>query len=183
MKGLVFAEFISFMEEQYSPELADRVINTADLPNRGGYSRVGNYPHDQMLRLMGAMAHDTGEPLPALARAYGGYLFGRFVALFPSFFDHANDSFDFLTHLEDHVHTEVRKLHADACPPKLEAVCDGLTMRLSYSSHRPFADLAHGLIEASLAHFGDHAVLERVESPVGDGRQAIFHLRRKAAAA
>ncbi|MBA1333177.1 heme transporter CcmB, partial [Candidatus Endoriftia persephone str. Guaymas] len=43
MKGIVFSKFIEFVEERFSPEMADDIIESSDLPSGGAYTSVGTY--------------------------------------------------------------------------------------------------------------------------------------------
>jgi hypothetical protein len=76
------------------------------------------------------------------------------------------------------VHTEVRKLYPTAQLPSFDVRQEGDTLVLHYRSSRPFADLAHGLIEGCIEHFADHAALTRADTPGKEGRDAVFTLTR-----
>jgi len=41
MKGIVFTEFLEMVENKFSPELADRIIEGAEVPSGGVYTAVG----------------------------------------------------------------------------------------------------------------------------------------------
>jgi len=82
-------------------------------------------------------------------------LFGRFVTLFPAFFEEHPDAPSFLKGLESHVHTEVRKLYPAAHPPLFtwtDLPNGGIL--LEYRSRRALWRFAQGLLEATLAHLG-----------------------------
>jgi hypothetical protein len=86
MKGMVFTEFLEMVEEQFSPEIADRIVEAADLPSGGIYPAVGTYDHVEMLQLVTQLGQETGLAAPEVIQAFGKYLFGRFVASYPRFF-------------------------------------------------------------------------------------------------
>ena len=50
-------------------------------------------------------------------------------------------------------------------------------MTMEYSSKRPFADLAEGLINACIEHFGEPVDVQR-ENLSADGTAALFTLTR-----
>ncbi|MEW6765309.1 MAG: heme NO-binding domain-containing protein [Pseudomonadota bacterium] len=156
MKGIVFSEFIEMVEARFSPEIADRIIEAADLPSGGAYTAVGTYDHEEMLALITALAHETGVPVGDLVREYGRHLFHRFVELYPAFFEGVPTVFDFLDSIENHVHLEVRKLYDDVELPTFdtpERASDRMVM--IYESRRPFAALAEGLILGCIEHYGE----------------------------
>lgn len=160
MKGIVFSEFIEMVEEQFSPEIADRMIDAAQLPSGGAYTAVGTYSHEEMLALITELSRLTDVPVAQLVHAYGRHLFRRFTQLYPAFFDGVPTAFDFLASIENHVHLEVRKLYPDAELPRFDTPeSDARHMVMVYESRRPFAALAGGLIDGCLAHYGEAATV------------------------
>jgi len=148
------------VEEQFSPEVADRMIEAANVPSGGAYTAVGIYSHEEMLALIGELSRLTEFPVPPLVRAHGRHLFWRFTQLYPSFFDGVPTAFDFLSRIENHVHLEVRKLYPDAELPRFDTPeADVRHWVMVYESRRPFAARAEGLIEGCLAHYGENAEL------------------------
>jgi hypothetical protein len=49
---------------------------------------------------------------------------------------------------------------------------------MDYSSWRPFADLAEGLIRASSKYFNEEIEVIREDGPLADGRSARFTLKK-----
>jgi hypothetical protein len=144
------------MEQEFSPDMADEIIAGAELESGGAYTAVGTYDHHEMLTLVTRLSEKTGVPVPELVKAFGRYLFGRFVELYPAFFEGIDGAFSFLDRIEEHVHVEVKKLYPDAELPTFETSHpDGNTMIMDYRSRRPFADLALGLIEGCIDHYGE----------------------------
>jgi len=43
MKGIVFAEFLDLVEDKFSIEMAERIIDECDLPSKGAYTTIGTY--------------------------------------------------------------------------------------------------------------------------------------------
>ncbi|MEZ6117593.1 MAG: heme NO-binding domain-containing protein [Pirellulaceae bacterium] len=177
MKGIVFTELIGMIEATLGDEVADRVICGANTATDGAYTSVGTYDYQELISLVEQLARETGQLEAALVQSFGEYLFQRFLAMFPQFFDGVDSSISFLPTIEDRVHVEVRKLYPDAELPTFECNLenDG-TLVLEYQSKRPFADLAEGLIQASIRHFQDDVSLVRHNLGDQDGTQARFEL-------
>jgi len=167
MKGVILSELVRFVELRYSPELADKMITKSKVASDGCYTSVGNYPHVEALDLIGALSEMTGVPVPELAEAYGFWLSGRFVELYPEMFAGYTDVRTFLKDVDSKMHKEVKKLYEDAKTPAVIAELDGEELNVAYSSHRPFADVAFGLIRGYIAHFGEPLVVERDSSDPG----------------
>lgn len=148
MKGMMFSEFIEWVERTWSPDVADAIIdNSEGLSNGGAYTGVGTYPHQEMLTLVGALSAEVGQPAPEIVHAFGRAAFGRLAEAHPGTMIDCKSAFQLLSRLDAHIHPEVRKLYPDAEVPQFEAFEKGDTLELLYRSSRPFADLAAGLIE------------------------------------
>jgi hypothetical protein len=178
MKGVVFTEFLEMVEQQFSPALADDLVESSDLPSGGAYTAVGTYASAEMTTLVTALSDRVDVPVPDLLEAYGQYLFGRFFALYPGFFEGPTDALGFVATIEPVVHTEVHKLYPDAELPTFEIVWlgdDALTM--TYQSPRHLGDLAMGLLRGAVSHYGQPVDIER-ESVSSDGSSVRFTLTR-----
>ncbi len=179
MKGIVFCEFVEMMEQEFSPDLADDIIAGSGLASGGAYTAVGTYDYHEMLVLVARLSDRTGTPVPDLVQAFGSYLFGRFVQLYPAFFEGVDGALTFLSRIEEHVHVEVKKLYPDAELPTFTInYLDDDTMTMVYQSRRPFADLARGLIEGCIRHYGEPVDVE-AEDLSEEGRTHVrFTLSR-----
>lgn len=161
MKGIVFTEFLEMVEDTFGDEMADDILDDADLDSGGAYTAVGTYDYQEMVALVVELSKRTEIPIPALLKTYGQYLFGRFAILFPAFFKGVESSLDFASTIENHIHVEVRKLYADAELPSFDTEKDDKQMSMVYRSARPFADFAEGLLTGCIEHFNHDATLTR----------------------
>ena len=179
MKGVVFREFIEMVEDGFSPAMADAIIEASDLSTGGAYTSVGTYDHREMVQLAMHLSARTGIALPTLLHAFGKHLLGRFAVMFPAYFEGRQGTFDFLAILDNKIHVEVKKLYPDAELPVFDhSFEDPGVMAFVYRSKRPFADLAHGLIDGCIAHFQEPITVEREDRPCETGSHARFVLRR-----
>ncbi|MGH8626303.1 MAG: heme NO-binding domain-containing protein, partial [Gammaproteobacteria bacterium] len=103
MKGVVFTEFLEMVEDRFSPEVADRIIEASNLPSGGAYTAIGTYDHTEMTQLVTQLSAATGTAVPVLVHAFGQYLFGRFVALYPQFFEGVESAFPFLEKIDGYI--------------------------------------------------------------------------------
>jgi len=163
MKGLLFIEFIDFVESRFGRTLGDDMIASCTLASGGAYAATGTYDHDELVQMVGRLSTLSARPTAELLRGFGSHLLIRFAAEFPTFFRHTS-VFDFLASIEGSVHEEVRKLYPDAELPSFtyeRPSSDRLVM--IYQSHRALADLAEGLIYGAIAHFGEAVQVQRDE--------------------
>ncbi|MEP0077514.1 MAG: heme NO-binding domain-containing protein [Parasphingorhabdus sp.] len=156
MKGVIFTELVRFMEETVSPEFADKVLVNADLPNNGAFTSVGNYPTAHAAKMIEAAVELSGIDASELSRQFGRTLFSRFIILFPEILSRYKNASELLDNVGPHIHTEVCTLYPDAQPPQVSTEKKGDRLIVRYSSHRPMAAIAFGLIEQCLIHYGDN---------------------------
>ena len=170
MKGVVFTEFYSFVENQYSIEFLQDVIDGASLASKGAYASTGTYPACEMAALIGSMAKKTGSDASNLLRVFGEHLLHRFAIEHREFFNDVENAFDFLSTVESKIHVEVKKLYPDAELPTFDVLQhESDRFRIVYSSTRHLSDFCEGLIQGCLAHFGEQAIITKkiiAEKPV-----------------
>jgi hypothetical protein len=178
MKGVVFTEFLDMVEARFGLEMADRIIDSSNLATGGSYTSVGTYDHREMVALVTNLSKETGTPVPGLIHAFGLHLFSRFRDGYPAFFQ-VPDAFAFLSGVDGYIHIEVQKLYPDAELPQFtyERPDEG-TLVMRYRSPRGLADLAHGLIDATVAHYGAPMTVAREDLSGGRGQDVRFTLKK-----
>jgi len=181
MKGIVFTKFIEMVEEQFSIDTAEEMIEACDLPNGGSYTSVGTYDHRELVALLLQLSKISGKPVPDLLRDYGKFLFGQFALLYPGFFKGVTSSLAFAAQIDDVIHVEVLKLYPDAQLPRFQTVSwTADELKLLYRSDRHLGDLAEGLLEACIAHFGEAgSVSLRRENLAEPGEPVCFTMTRR----
>ena len=180
MKGVVFTEFIEMVEDKFSPDIADQIIEASDLESGGIYTSLGTYHHGELVQLVSHLSETTEIAIPDLIKTFGQHLAVRFAAGFPQFFAEKG-LFDFLENVESYIHVEVRKLYPDAELPTFVTERDGdNSLVMNYSSTRPFSDLAYGLILGCVEHYDETVEVRYEDTSNGSGRgtAARFTLTR-----
>ncbi len=181
MKGVVFTEFLEMVEDNFSPNIADQIVEASDLPSGGIYTAVGTYDHQEIVTLVQNLSAETNIGIDQLLHAFGKHLFGRFVEGYPAFFDGQQNAFQFLQSVEEYIHVEVKKLYPDAELPSIIASLEAPNhLKIVYRSDRNMGDLAHGLIEGCIKHFDEAIDIRRSYATVETGHQTEFDLRRAA---
>lgn len=173
MKGMMFTEWVEWVERTWSPGVVDEVIDAQELPSKGAYTANGTYEHTEMLTLFGGLGQKVNQPVPTLVKAFGEALFPILVGAHPQALADAPTAFALLGQLDAHIHPEVRRLYPEAEVPSFEATRRGSVFRLTYRSSRPFADLAEGLLAGCIAWFDEPLTFTRAEH----GDATVFTLR------
>jgi len=59
MKGIVFSEFLNMVDERFSIEMSERLIDGVNLPSRGAYTTVGTYDAQEIVDLVAKLSEIT----------------------------------------------------------------------------------------------------------------------------
>jgi len=176
MKGMVFTEFLDMVEETFSMDMVDDIIDAANPKSGGAYTSVGVYDHQELVDMVMELSKRTNTPPEELVKAFGQHLFKVFYKNYPMFFEGISDSFTFLSGVEDFIHPEVLKLYPDAQLPRFDCVREGNTLNMIYHSSRHFSDLAEGLIIGCSLHYGETIEIKREMLDENSTRFQIIHL-------
>ncbi|GHC59670.1 heme NO-binding domain-containing protein [Roseibacillus persicicus] len=175
MKGIIFTEFLSLVEDQWDEDMVDDIIDACELPSGGAYTSVGTYNHTEIVNLVIALSEKSGVPVPQLLNIYGKHLFGRLAHHYPHFIDQSLSLLEFLEGVERYIHVEVKKLYPDAELPSFETKRLGPNkLEMIYRSSRHLDDVCHGLMEGSMEYFKAKGTITR--EPLEDGTKFIIDL-------
>lgn len=144
MKGIVFTEFVEFVEEKFGFDALDEIIEKSGVD--GVYTQAGNYPFEEMVALLVALSAREEKELQELLEMYGFHLFGRLAKIYP-YMNRFNSALDVVNQIDNIIHPEVHKLYPDAELPSfvtLESKEDFVS--LEYHSKKSLQHLAKGLI-------------------------------------
>jgi hypothetical protein len=161
MKGLIFSEFLEYVESINSANMVDDIIDACDLSSGGAYTTVGSYPHEELVSLVAALSKHTGVSFSEILRGFGKYLFRSLIEGFPHFTHNAKSTFELLPSVEEYMAQEVLKLYPDAKLPSLDYIhTHPKHFTFIYKSSRPFASLAQGILEGMADYFGEEIDIE-----------------------
>lgn len=179
MKGVIFTELLAMADEHLAPLTVEEVFDAANLPSGGAYTSIGTYPFSELQALVVGFAGRMELSLGEVLHAFGNHLFRAFLRSHGNFFTDIRDTYDLLGRIEDEIHVEVRKLFPDAELPTF--ACSEPNpgeLLLEYRSTRGLADLAAGLIEAAIRHYGESISVTSEDLSGGRGTHVVFTLLR-----
>ena len=175
MKGFVFTELLDMVKDVFGMQQVDHIIQCSDLPSQGAYTAVGTYNYQEMLQLVSQLSESTSIEQSELVKSFGEYLFGRLAVSYPHLFKQLHSMQDVLLRVDDFIHVEVHKLYPPAELPRVLAqVRDEHCLEVNYTSTRPFADLAEGLIRGCAKHFQEEVTIDREDLSDPPGCEARF---------
>ena len=220
MLGMLFTEALDFIEAQVGPVALEEIVEKAKVRSDAAYTAVGDYPHEDLIRIIEATAAVTRLPamlggvailaedwrrvhftsawrllasaaagiplgvwgltrLPAeeLMRAFGSHVFARLIDAH----EHARALADkgmrpFLFGVQKEIHDALTPLYDTADPPVVLAEENNGRLVITYRSHRPFAAVAHGLLEGCCAYFGEDYEVRANPVAGSSGHAASFEL-------
>lgn len=170
------------VDDVFAPEVTEAIIEQSNLPSGGAYTSVGTYDHSEIVALATNLSRATDIPVPELAKTFGRHLLSRFASLYPDFFAGNPNALTFIERVDGFIHVEVRKLYPDATLPRMETERtgeDGLIV--TYRSDRHLGDVAEGLIQGAIDHFGNSGTIERLDI-AGQGDEQCVRFTVKLAA-
>jgi len=153
MKGILFCEFIEYLEEVVGEDTAQEIIEDTQLASEGAYTRVGQYDYQELISLLTTTATKTHSDAGDLLQGFADHLFGVFKRDYNVFFENTKNAADMLKTIDDHIHVEVKKLYPDAELPKFDYQEKDGELHLAYQSPRPLAGVAHALVNACLKYY------------------------------
>jgi hypothetical protein len=92
MKGIVFTEYLEFIENKFGYEIVDKLLNEVDLPSGGHYTAVGSYDFSELLQLLMKTSQLTKAPADKLLYGFGLHVMPVFKRGYPIFFDGLTDA-------------------------------------------------------------------------------------------
>ncbi len=154
MKGIIFLLAGQAVSQAHGEDAWDDILDAAGVG--GAYTSLGNYPDEELGRIVGAASEALGLPAWDVVRWLGEAIVPAFVTHHGSLFDAHSDTRSFVLGLNTFIHPEVHKLYPDSHTPEFVFdASDPDVLRMNYSSKRKLCALAEGLIVGSATHYGE----------------------------
>ncbi|MGL6315132.1 heme NO-binding domain-containing protein [Vibrio sp. WXL103] len=154
MKGIIFTEFLELVEREFGLEVVDQILDLSE--DEGIYTAVGSYDHRLLVKLIVNLSKTTEIPAERLQEVFGETVFINLLATLPdkAALQDCSHCFEFVRHVEEYIHVEVKKLYPDAQPPTFEFISESETeLVFDYKSARCMAHVCLGLLKGCANHF------------------------------
>ncbi len=184
MKGIVFNLLEEVVTAEFGAATWDMLLEGAGVD--GAFTSLGNYPDEQLVRLVGVAATALKMEPAAVVRWFGIKALPLFARRYRELFDGHTSARTFVLTLNNIIHPEVRKLYPGADVPDFEVdASNERTLVLGYRSARQMCALAEGLVTGAAEYFGETAVIRhpRCLHRNDDHCRLEITFERKAAAA
>ena len=155
MKGVVFTQFLEMVEDKFGFDISDEMIEKSGVD--GIYTQAGNYPAQDLFAMVKALSEITNIAVEDLVFTYGEHLFSVLITIYPEPVKKYNNTFEFISNVENVVHPEVKKLYPDSDLPTFEMVSmDDKQLKVIYKSTKPLMDFAKGLMIGCAKHYNEN---------------------------
>ena len=178
MKGIIFTEFMQLVEDKFGLETLDNMLDQAR--DEGVYTAVGSYDHHDLVKLIIALSKISGVPATELQQVFGECVFKNLYNTIPNQagLKECQSAFQFIRHVEDYIHVEVKKLYPDANPPSFEFISETETeMVFDYQSVRCMSHVCLGLVRGCAQHFNEQLSITK-QNIDDSGKQVRFSLTK-----
>lgn len=178
MKGFFFTLLEKMVIARGGAAAWDALVHNTDLKTVGGFLGPLHYPDEDLFALIETASAMTGQPVSALTRAYGRFIFPELGRMHASFIPPGITAKRFLLSVDQAVHVQVHKLYPETRLPYFryeDPAPDELVML--YDSPRRWCDLVEGLIDAIGEHFGEDIAQSHPQCRKRGDSQCRFELR------
>ena len=174
MHGVIFTSLRDYVGSEHGADTAAAVFEGAP-----AFLLSDAYPDARFHDLIGRLVEQTGREPEALVYDFGRFTAQRtFVRLYPAFFAIAPSARAFLLTVETRIHELVRATIPGATPPRLRIGEDGEDgVRIEYASPRRLCVLLSGLLDGTVAHYGEHADVDEVRCMHRGDEACVFAVR------
>ena len=155
MKGTIFTTFEAFVSDTFGSEMYETILDNTELETIEPFVGPGTYPAGDLMALVTTAIELLDISLETALIEFGKYAFPKLATSIPDLMARLPDAQSFFLGLESVIHTEVRKLDAQANPARFtpEETSDG--MLLHYESTLGLFPLVTGFIEGVAAWYGE----------------------------
>lgn len=154
MKGIIFNLLEEVVTNQYGEDVWDSLLEAAGVD--GAFTSLGNYPDEDLFKLVGAASAALNLPAETVVRWFGVQALPLLARKYPAFFQGHDSTRAFILTLNGIIHPEVRKLYPGAEPPMFDFdTASPETLVMNYRSKRKLCALAEGFVQSAAEHYGE----------------------------
>lgn len=176
MKGIIFNLAEEVVRNAHGEDAWDEALDRAGL--EGSWTSLGDYPDEQINRVVAAAADLLGVDEQLVLRDIGEGAIPLLADRYPHFFAPHADAVSFVLTLNGLIHPEVKKLYPGATPPDFGVEeADAATLVLSYTSARKLCALAEGFLLGAATHYGQSVTLSQTDCKLKGDDRCLIHCR------
>lgn len=160
MQGIIFNVLSDFVIEKFGMEIWNKILEKSAVPSGGSYTSGATYADEEAVALATSIAAELNISVNDALRAFGEYLFPQLLSRGPIVMQEYTSLQELLTHLDETVHAEVKRVTPEAYLPAFQFSLNGQQGRLVYRSKRKMCPVAEGLSSGAAKHFGQKITID-----------------------
>jgi hypothetical protein len=153
MKGIVFNLLEQLVARDFGEDTWDALLGASSL--QGAYTSLGNYPDEDLAKLVSAAADALSIPADDVVVWFGRNALPLFAERYPQLFAPHDSARSFVLTLNDIIHPEVRKLYPGADVPEFDFELRDEVLTMGYRSPRRLCSFAEGLLLGAADHYNE----------------------------
>ncbi len=159
MKGVVFNLLEQLVARDFGEDTWDSLLEASR--QDGVYTSLGNYPDEDLVKLVSAAANALSMPPDDVVMWFGRNALPLFATRYRQLFEPHNSTRSFVLTLNDIIHPEVRKLYPGADVPEFDFDLRDGVLVMGYRSARKLCSFAEGLLFGTADHYGERLTVEQ----------------------
>lgn len=165
MNGLLFKEFLNFVELSTCYETVDTIILKSNLPTDGAYTTIGTYPPEELFRLITSLSEEIVKPEKKIIQDYGEHMFGVYLTKYSHCFSRYASTFHFLCGIDSIIESSLRSFYHDST--SLHYQCTVILANatiITYMASPHFADFSEGILRQLINHYHENISIMREDT-------------------
>jgi hypothetical protein len=180
VKGLYFQELLEMMQDRFSEDIKNQVINASQLEKGKSFTSEGDFDPALFVRMVANFGHIIHLPYSATMRAYGRHLNKSLIRKYPALFKSNPDTFTFLKTFIENAVADLNSKNTGIQIPKLTFTTpEKNQLIIKYESDLPFADVAEGMILSTIDHYDEEITCVGYDLSNGLGNHRQFILTKR----
>jgi hypothetical protein len=152
MHGIIFGELKKLVDSRLGGDSWRELLKDAGLGARV-YMPVTEYPDEDAVALIKAIAKRTGTEERAVLEMFGEFIAPDLLALYRHMVKPDWRTLELLENTEETIHRVVRLRNPGARPPELRTDREGDEVLITYSSARRMCGVAVGIVRGLAKHY------------------------------
>ncbi|WP_448556032.1 heme NO-binding domain-containing protein [Thalassotalea montiporae] len=163
MKGAIFCGYSEYIEQAHGLLTWLDIVDRSELAQSSSFIATDIYEDKIFVELLTISAELLNVSLSDILTEFGEFLFPTLLGSAKHHIGECTNVFEFLDHVENVIHIEVKKADPLAYTPSL--ILDTVSnseLLIKYTSHRQVCFLAEGLIYGAAKHFNQKVTIEHL---------------------
>jgi len=180
MHGIIHNELQRFAEVRHGPAAWREVVDTAGVPRRFAYVRLGQYPDSELEAILRVLAMREGGTRQTILLDFGEFIVPSLLTMFPKLVSPQWDTLDLIANTEDLMHRIARARDPGAQPPRLQCSRNPAgEVAVVYRSARRMCAFGRGIIHGIAHHYRERVSVTETSCMLRDQDACRLVVRRE----